>query len=85
MSENTSCSSVLFLCTTRLEIKLQVHDNFMGESTASLAVHLHHRISPVAQERLVIKKYWVNKVIPKLWIHLFKKSNKAPAFRQIRD
>jgi hypothetical protein len=84
MSENTSCSSVLFLCTTRLEIKLQVHDNFMGESTASLVVHLHHRISPVAQERLVIKKYWVNKVIPKLWIHLFKKSNKAPAFRQIR-
>jgi hypothetical protein len=71
------------LCTTRLEIKLQVHDNFMGESIASLAVYLHHRISPVAQKRLVTEKGWVNKVKTQAVGHFFKKSNKAPAFRQI--
>jgi hypothetical protein len=68
------------LCTTRLEIKLQVHDNFMGESTASLAVHLHHRISPVAQKRLVIKTFWVNKVKPKLRVISSRSLTKHPPF-----
>ena len=52
----------------------------MGESTASLVVHLHHRISPVAQERLVTKKDWVNKVKPKLWVISSRSLKKHPPF-----
>jgi hypothetical protein len=67
-------------CTTGLEIKLQVHDNFMGEPTASLAVHLHHRISPVAQTTPVTKKGRVNKLIPKLWVISSRSLTKHPPF-----
>jgi hypothetical protein len=41
---------------------------------------LHHRISPVAQKRLVIKTFWVNKVKPKLWVISSRSLTKHPPF-----
>jgi hypothetical protein len=41
---------------------------------------LHHRISPVAQKRLVIKTFWVNKVKPKLRVISSRSLTKHPPF-----